>query len=128
MSGIRRALPVICISSLFIVVFNVAVFALTDRTDKNFWCGYIFITLSWICLIVMEIRAASDMEIGRSIFFNAPGLLITIIHLAVQTVFGIAVMAIPFFSVKLSVCIEITMLAVYLGMIGSLEIYKGKSS
>ena len=52
----------------------------------------------------------------------------TIVHLVIQTVFGIVVMAIPSFSVRLSVCFEIVVFAIYLGIIGTLEIYKGKST
>lgn len=128
MERIKRAIPAIAISSLFIIVFNVLAFVLSDRYDVNFWCGYIFITLSWLCLVGVELLTASKKDMGQSLFLNAPGLLMTIVHLAIQTVFGIAVMAIPSFSIKLSVCFEIVVFAVYLGIIGALEIYKRKSS
>ncbi len=128
MERIKRAVPAIAISSLFIIVFNVLAFVLSDRYGTNFWCGYIFITLSWLCLIGVELLTASNKDINQSLFLNAPGSLITIVHLAIQTVFGIAVMSIPSLSVKLSVCVEIVVLAIYLGIIGVLEIYKRKSS
>lgn len=127
MERIKRAIPAIAITSLFIIVFNILAFVLSDRYDANFWCGYIFITLSWLCLIGFELLTASKKNMSQSLFLNAPGLLMTIIHLAIQTVFGVAVMVIPSYSVKLSVCVEIVVFAIYLGIIGVLEIYKRKS-
>lgn len=124
MGQIKRAIPVVAISSLFIIVFNILAFVLSNRHDANFWCGYIFITLSWICLIGIELLTASKRDIAQSLFLNAPGLFMSIGHLAIQTLFGIAVMAIPSYSVKLSVCVEIVVFAIYLGIIGVLEIYK----
>lgn len=128
MKNLKRAIPAVAISSLFIIVFNVFAFVLSEDFGANFWCGYIFISLSWISLIVAELLVAKDEDVGKSMFLNAPGLLITLIHLAIQTVFGIAVMAIPFFSFKLSVCFEILVFAIFLGILGALEIYKKKSS
>lgn len=128
MERIKHATLAIAISSLFIIVFNVLSFVLADRYTANFWCGYIFITLSWVCLIGVELLTASKKDVGQSLFLNAPELLMTIVHLVIQTVFGIVVMAIPSFSVRLSVCFEIVVFAIYLGIIGTLEIYKGKST
>lgn len=124
---VKRAIPIVCISSLFIIVFNVLAFVLFDKIDNHFWCGYIFITLSWVCLVAVELLAASKEDGAQLVFLNAPSLLITIIHLVIQTILGIAVMAIPFYNIKLSVCIEIIVFAIYLGIIGLLEIYKKKS-
>ena len=128
MGQLKRAIPVVAISSFFIIVFNILAFILSSRHDANFWCGYIFVTLSWLCLIGIELLTASKRDIDQSLFLNAPGLLMSIGHLAIQTLFGIAVMAIPSYSVKLSACIEIVVFAIYLGIIGALEIYKKNSS
>lgn len=100
MKNLKRAIPAVAISSLFIIVFNVFAFVLSEDFGANFWCGYIFISLSWISLIVVELLVAKDEDVGKSMFLNAPGLLITLIHLAIQTVFGIAVMAIPFLALS----------------------------
>ncbi len=127
MKRIKRAMPTLAVSSLFIIVFNVLAFVLSDRYGANFWCGYIFVTLSWLCLIGIELLTSSKNDMGQSLFLNAPGLLMTVVHLVVQTVFAIAVMAIPSFSVKLSVCVEIIFFAIYLGIISALEMYKSKN-
>lgn len=127
MDMIKRMLPIVAISSIYIIVFNVLSFVLSNHYDSNFWCGYIFITLAWICLIVVEFITGSKKNIEQSLFLNAPGLLISVVHLIVQTAFGIAVMAIPSYSVKISVCIEIVVFAIYLVLIGLLEIYKKRN-
>lgn len=128
MNQIKHALPIMCISFLYILTFNVVAFVLANKLDKNFWCGYVFITLSWLCLLTVELLTASKKNIGQSIFLNAPSMLITVIHLLIQTILGIAVMAIPLFSVKISVCIELVILTIYLMIIALLEIYKKKNT
>jgi len=127
MERVKKALPAMALSFLFIVVFNVLAFILTDTFDGNFWCGYIFTTLAWLCLIGIELITANKSDGGRALFLNAPGILVTLIHLAVQLILGIAVMAIPFLSVKIAICFEIVIFAVYLGLVGVLEIYKNKN-
>lgn len=123
----KHALPIMCISFLYIFTFNVVAFVLANKLDKNFWCGYIFITLSWLCLLAIELLTASKKNIGQSIFLNAPGMFITVVHLIIQTILGIAVMVIPSFSVKVSVCIELVIFTIYLMIIVLLEIYKKKN-
>ena len=76
---------------------------------------------------MVEFITGSKKNIEQSLFLNAPGLLISVVHLIVQTAFGIAVMAIPSYSVKISVCIEIVVFAIYLVLIGLLEIYKKRN-
>ena len=49
------------------------------------------------------------------------------VHLIIQTILGIAVMVIPSFSVKVSVCIELVIFTIYLMIIVLLEIYKKKN-
>ena len=127
MEKLKRSLPAVAISSLFIIVFNVIAFVLTEGLSKNFWCGYIFITLSWLCLVAVEIMGVAKDDGGKSLFLNAPGILVSVIHLIVQTLFGVLVMAIPVFSIKIAICLEVLIMAIYLGIIGILEVYKSKS-
>lgn len=127
MGRLKRSLPAVAISSLFIIVFNVIAFVLAVDLNKNFWCGYIFITLSWLCLVVVEIMGVTKDDGGKSLFLNAPGILVSVVHLVVQTLFGVLVMAIPAFSIKIAICLEVLIMAIYLGIIGILEVYKSKS-
>ena len=127
MGAVKRSLPIVAISSLFIVVFNVLAFVLTANLATNFWCGYVAITISWLCLIVVEIMGVAKDDHGKSLFLNAPGILVSVAHLLIQTLFGILVMAIPAFSIRIAICIQIIIFAIYLGIIGLLEIYKYKS-
>ena len=127
MDKFKKILPTIGISSLFIIVFNVLAFILATDFNKNFWCGYIFITLSWLSLLVIGLITAADKEKSKAIFLNAPSMLISIIHLLIQTVIGVFVMAISFLNVRVAVCFEIIIFAIYLGIIGVLELYKSKN-
>lgn len=127
MGRLKRSLPAVAISSLFIIVFNVIAFVLAVDLNKNFWCGYIFITLSWLCLVVVEIMGVAKDDGGKSLFLNVPGILVSVVHLVVQTLFGVLVMAIPAFSIKIAICLEVLIMAIYLGIIGILEVYKSKS-
>lgn len=122
----RAGLISIGISLVYFIAFNIIAFVLTGKIGKNFWCGYIFITLAWICLVITEILDARDNAV-ESGFINAPGLLVTGIHLIVQTILGIVVMAIPNYSIKVSVVMEILIFAIYLILMGLLSIYKTKS-
>lgn len=127
MDKIKRIIPVISFLSLFIIVFNVLAFILAKELNANFWCGYIVITLSWISLLVVAVLTTSKNDAGKSVFLNAPGLLLSLVHLLIQVIIGVSVMVISFFSVKATVCFEIVIFAIYLGIIGALEFYKRKS-
>lgn len=127
MDKIKKVLPTIAISSLFIIVFNVLAFILATDFNKNFWCGYIFITLSWLSLLAIGLITVTDKEKSKAIFLNAPSMLISIIHLLIQTVIGVFVMVISFLNVRVAVCFEILIFAIYLGIIGVLELYKSKN-
>lgn len=127
MEKVKKLIPATIMSFLFIIVFNVLAFILAGDLDQNFWCGYIFISVSWLCLLGSELMIAWRHDSGRALFLNAPGILVSLIHLGVQTVLGVAVMAIPFFSAKAAMCFEIVVLAVYFAIMVALEIYKSKS-
>jgi len=69
--NIKKALPAIIVSFLFLAVFNVLSFALSDHLDANFWCGYIFVTLSWVCVIAMLFYACSS-KFGDKALYSGP--------------------------------------------------------
>lgn len=127
MDRMKRILPGLFISAIYLVVFNILAFVLADEFTGNFWCGYIFVTLSWLCLAGVEVITAWKNDHGKSIFLNAPNLVFAFAHLIVQTVFSIAVMAIPAYSVKISVCVQIVVFSIFLVLIGLMEIYKTRS-
>lgn len=128
-NGVRKAWPILAILLLYAVVFNVISFICAGNIDKNFWCGYIFIMLSWLCVVINIIHTAVDNSRGygeKAVFIKAPSMLISVIYLLVQLVFGIAVMAIPGFSIKAAVCIQILFLAAYLVVVFALVMYERK--
>ena len=127
MEKVRKAFPVICISTLFIIVFNILAFVLAADFNKNFWCGYIFVTLSWMCLIAVEILSADQKDNGRSVFLNAPSILMTVLHLLIQTIVGVIVMAFSNLNIKVALCLEIVLFSIYLVIISGLELYKAKN-
>lgn len=127
MDGIKRILPGLLLSAIYLVVFNILAFVLADDFTGNFWCGYVFVTFSWLCLVGIEILMVWKDDRGKSIFLNAPGCLFAFLHLLVQTALSIAVMAIPNYSVKLSVCVQIVVFAIFLVLFGLMEIYKSYS-
>ena len=128
MEKVRKAFPVICISTVFIIVFNILAFVLASDFHKNFWCGYIFITLSWMCLITVEILSANKNDNGCSVFLNAPSILMTVLHLLIQTIVGVIVMAFSNLNMKALLCFEIVLFSIYLVIIGGLELYKAKAT
>lgn len=127
MTNFKKAIPVIAISCLFLVVFNALAFILAEELNSHFWCGYTFITLSFLCLVGVELLTFTKNDKGKSVFLNAPSILITVVHFVIQVILGVVVMAIQSISLKASVCFEIVIFAVYLSIIGCLEIYKHKS-
>lgn len=121
--------PIIAVLLLCAVVFNVIAFMCVKDINMNFWCGYIFIMLSWLCIAINIIHTAIVSRRGygeKAIFIKAPSMLISVIYLAVQLVFGVAVMAIPGFSIKAAVCIQILFLATYLCIVFALVMYERK--
>lgn len=124
MDRIKKISVMIFLSAIYLVVFSILAFLLTDNFTGNFWCGYIFVTLSWLCLVGVEVLMVWKDDSSKSVFLNAPGLLFAIVHLLVQTILSIAVMAIPNYSVKISVCVQIVVLAIFLMLLGLMEIYK----
>lgn len=127
MDRTKRILPGLLLSAIYLVVFNILAFVLTDNFTGNFWCGYIFVTLSWLCLVGVEVLMAWKNDHGKSVFLNAPSLVFAFAHLLIQTLLSIAVMAIPAYSVKISVCVQIVVFAVFLALFGFMEIYKSRS-
>lgn len=125
----KKMWPIIAILLLYAVVFNVIAFICANDINPNFWCGYIFIILSWLCVVINVIHTAIESSRGygeRAIFIKAPSILISMIYLIVQLVFGVAVIAIPGFSIKAAVCIQILLLAVYLCIVLALIMYERK--
>jgi hypothetical protein len=127
MEKIKKVFPVFFISCVFIITFNIISFIIAEEHSSNFWCGYIFITLAWVCLVAIEFMTLSKDDRGKSLFLNAPGILVSIGHLIIQTVLGILLMMISFFNVKITICFEIFIFAIYITLIGMLEIYKSKN-
>lgn len=127
MDRIKRILSGLLLSAIYLVVFNILAFVLANDFTGNFWCGYVFVTLSWLCLVGIEILMAWKDDRGKSVFLNAPGLLFALVHLLMQTALSIAVMAIPNYSVKLSICVPIVVFSIFLMLFGLMEIYKSHS-
>lgn len=128
MEKLKKAFPFFAISLILLIVFNALAFILADTYDKNFWCGYSIVSIAWLCLLIAEIIAMYENDNQRGLLLNAPGLLITVCHLMVQTILGFVVMAISSFSVKIGICLGILFFAVYLILIAALRVYKNKSS
>lgn len=127
MDKIKRIMSGVLLSAIYLIVFNILAFVLADDFTGNFWCGYVFVTLSWMCLVGIEILMAWKDDHGKSVFLNAPGLLFAVVHLLVQTALSVAVMAIPNYSVEISICVQIVVLAIFLMLFGLMEIYKSHS-
>lgn len=75
MDKIKRIMPCVLLSAIYLIVFNILAFVLADDFTGNFWCGYVFVTLSWLCLIGIEILMVWKDDRGKSVFLNAPGFL-----------------------------------------------------
>lgn len=124
MLRIKKAIPSLVVSSLFFIVFNVLSFVLAEHLNANFWCGYIFVTLAWLCLMAMSVCSCRKKYEDKSLFLNAPSLLVSVCHLVVQTVIGTIVMAFSSLSVKASVCFQVIIFAIYIAIVVLLKVYK----
>lgn len=128
-TGLKRIWPIIAILTLYAVVFNAISFICAVELTNNFWCGYAFIMLSWLCAVIVAIHTA--LYSGRNcvenaLFIKAPSILISVIYLLAQTAFGIAVMVITSFSIKAAICIQIALFALYLCIVIALVMYEKK--
>ncbi len=128
--AIKKSWPIIAVLVLMAVIFNVVSFVLADELGSNFWCGYIFIMIALVCIIINVIITARDSEKGlgeKALFVKAPSLLISVLHFGIQFMLGIAVMIIPSYSVKISVCIQILVFLMYICIILALFMYERKA-
>lgn len=107
----NRVLLLLSIWGIVLLVFNVLTFVLTDSFGSNFFCGYIFTTIAWVCCALLIWRAATQADASQSWFLNSPSLLIGILYFAIQLIAGIAIMAIPNANMKIAVSVEILVLA-----------------
>lgn len=124
---IKKHLPLIVVLIIFVLTFNVLVFILADNYTSKFWCGYTFVIASWFAMVGVAYMYLKNHD-SNSGFLNAPSLLISVAHLGIQLILGLAVMFIPLYSVKASLCIEIIVFTIYLSVLCGLEFYKNKNS
>ena len=122
---IRSHVPMISANIVFILAFNIIAFLLSNDKDTNFWCGYCFVTISWICLVAVEISGLTENHNGY--FLNAPSILVSVLHIVLQLLLAIIAMVVESLSVKVVISIAVILLALYIVLINGLAYYKRKS-
>lgn len=127
MLHIKRVIPAIIISCLYFIVFNLLSFLLIENLTANFWCGYMFVALAWLCLVAVIIRSGDSKYGDKGLFLNAPSLLVSVCHLVIQTIISAIVMVFFTLNVKASMCFQVLICAIYIAIIISLEVYKKKN-
>lgn len=122
----KMGIPVFGTLGAIILAFNVIAFILADELTKQFWSGYVFVTLSWLFLVMISVRFAAQKDFsGYSMFLAAPQILIAMICFLFQMIVGIAVMAIPDFSLIASIVIQVVLLTIFLIVEFGVLAYKG---
>lgn len=126
---LKKSWPILTAILIIAVIFNVISFAWAGELNSNFWCGYVFIMISWTFILINVLITTKDFVNGlreKALFIKAPSILASALHFGIQFILGIAVMAIPTYSVKLSASIQIIILAVYACIILALVMYERK--
>ena len=125
----NRFAPVCGVLVVFIVIFNLIAFITASDYSANFWSGYAFITLSWLCLVfvLMSTVRRKDHE-GYGLFLSAPIITISLVYLLFELITGVLVMVIPDFNLTASIVIQVLIFGIYLIVIFGLSFYKGMAT
>jgi hypothetical protein len=122
----RSSIAIFGALAVIIVAFNIIAFVVADELTTQFWSGYVFITLSWLCLIALSVKIMQRKEfIAYNLFLAMPQILIALTYFLFQLVTGISVMAIPDFSLTASIVIQVLLLAVFFIAEFGISAYKG---
>lgn len=103
------------------IVINAIAFVVLDIHDSNFWCGYAFVTLSWIELVSVGCIASNEEE---GYYLNAPGMVVSLIHLFLQLCLAIIVISVKAIKTKYAFCIALIIMGVYISILIALNYYK----
>ena len=107
------------------VLFRVAAFSIISEHSTNFWIGFLFSAVAWHGLIILEAVSFTGIRNCYSGYFlNMPGMVVSVIHLAIQLIIGLPMMLIPNYIITLSAAAESISLIIYFVIIASLRIYK----
>lgn len=93
----KLTLPIISILSI-LGIYNALVFTLCKNLTKNFWCGYIFITLS--ILIVLLSFVLTSLKANKNTPSGYPITTLSIYYFVFETILGSCLM---FFNINFAI-------------------------
>jgi len=121
--------PIVGILGVFIVTFNLVAIISVNEFSANFWSGYSFITLSWLCLVFVSLIIGIRKDYtDYGFFLSTPIIVISLVYLLFELIAGIMIMVIKDFSFRASIVIQVIIFALYLIVIIGLTLYKGMAS
>ena len=121
--------PIAGVLGVIIVAFNIITFVSAKEFSANFWSGYSFITLSWLCLVIVSLVIGNRKDYtGYGLFLSTPIIVISMIYLLFELIAGIMIMIIADFSFRASIVIQVIIFALYLILLFGLSLYKGMAS
>lgn len=123
----KNNLYIITFLSLFLVVFNIIVFAFNKRYEGNFWSGYLFTTIAYIVVCFMSFLPARRRKTGNEVFYAVPIMLFSALYMALQLFVGLCVIFIRNFGVKAAMLLQLFLFVTYLAFALIMFFYKGRT-
>ena len=124
---VKAVWPILLALSAIFVAVSVIIFMCVNHFGAKFWCGYIFILISWGSIIFSILVGTEKLRGEKRLFVTAPRVLLSCLYFLVQLVFGIAVIGIPFFSIKAALIVQILFFTCYLCTALALFLYERKN-
>jgi hypothetical protein len=95
------------------VVYNVIVFMLIEDHDRLFWISYIFTMIAIVMPIVMQFGLFREGDYPKRVFLSLPVVVAAFIYMIVQVVVGFVLTLLPDDRYKISVVVQLIILAVF---------------
>lgn len=126
-NGKMNTFYVIAFLSLFLVMFNIIVFAFNKHYEWNFWSGYLFTTVAYITVCFMSFLPANRRKTGNEVFYAVPIMLFSALYMVLQFLVGFCVIFIRNFSVKAALLLQFFLFVIYLVFALLMFFYKGRT-
>ncbi|MDR0518579.1 MAG: hypothetical protein LBG82_00775 [Clostridiales Family XIII bacterium] len=114
MTGNKNHMLNILIFAIVGGIYNVIAFFLIDSHDRVFWISYAFTMIAIVMPIIIQLRLFTTGAYPKKVFLGLPIVIAAFIYLVVQMAAGFALMLLPDGLYKVSVIVQLIVLAVFL--------------
>jgi len=103
----------IIVTLIVLAVYNVLIFILVDTKDRMFFVSYAFTLVALVLPLIIQIAQYPKQQTPKSVFLNLPLYPILFVYLIVQLIAGTGLMFLPDEQYKVSLIVQIVILAIF---------------